>query len=372
MRFQRALAWIFAAVLVAAAVTAVAQAFGATSLWAVWGGAVRQDRVPGTTGSPLNLGALGLLSLWALASLRHWPRWSPTWLAATLASLSGGVCVAMSVSRAAALAYGVGVVALAVLWIRQRWRNDWLVLGVVLLVAASASAAYAAGPGDSLSSRAMGGLGGLASSDENRWLGGGLTSSDEKRMMLWGEAGRAIADSPLTGVGSGAFMVADRLYRPAAERIAMPWQAGADAHSLPLLLAAGSGLPGLLLGGALVALIVLRLWRRGAGVLRREPRGAADGVAVGAPRLDEGITSAAALIYLLAAAAFVAVSPLDAAVAIPAIVLAAAACGAPQPSDRFSWTLARPGGRAGVIVRGAALGLASVVLAGALVSGAQW
>jgi O-antigen ligase len=350
-RSRQALVWIFAAALVCAACVAVAQAAGATSLWAVWGAVVRQDRVPGTLGNPLGLGALGLVSIWLLGGLSASRRYGPAWLAAVAGAAAGAACVALSVSRAAALGFVVGLLVLAVAWWSARRRADLVVLGGVLLVAALASVAYAAGPGDSLLGRAQ------SHSSE-----GGLSSSDEKRVMLWGEAAAAVAAHPLTGVGSGAFVVADRLYRPTAQRIAMPRRVGSDAHSLPLLVAAGSGAPGLILGGALLVLVCVRLWR----VARGDP-------AAGAGSAAAGLSGEATLAYLLAAAVFAALSPLFGAFAIPAAVLIGAATGPPGRGGGRVWELgAAGGGRAATVFRVCGLIAASVALAAVLLLGTQW
>ena len=312
---------------------------------------MRQDRVPGTLGNPLGLGALGLVSIWLLGGLSASRRFGPAWLAAVAGAAAGAVCVALSVSRAAALGFVVGLIVLAVVWWLARRRADLVVLGGALLVAALASVAYAAGPGDSLLGRA-----------QSYSTQGGLSSSDEKRVMLWGEAAAAVAANPLTGVGSGAFVVADRLYRPTAQRIAMPRAVGADAHSLPLLVAAGSGAPGLILGGALLLLVCVRLWR----VARGEP---VAGAASAAARLSGEAT----LAYLLAAAVFAALSPLYGAIAVPAAVLIGAATGPPGRVTGRVWELGgADGGRAATVVRVCGLTTASVALAAVLLLGTQW
>ena len=72
------------------------------------------------------------------------------------------------------------------------------------------------------------------------------TQSDAKRMDLWNEALSATADRPVAGLGAGAFVVADRLYRPAERRAMTPWALASDPHSLPLLVASDhrAGRPG--------------------------------------------------------------------------------------------------------------------------------
>jgi O-antigen ligase len=372
---QKALVWILAAALAWVAVVAIAQGFGATSLWAVWGAVVRQDRVPGTIGSPLGLGAFGLVSIWMLGGLHLWRRYEPTWFAALAGAAAGAVCVTMGVSRAAALGFGAGLLVLAVLWWLTRRRRDLIVLGVVLLIAVALPFVRPAGAGESWTSRATEDSGGAL--NYRGALGSSrLNPSDVGRVMVWGEAVRALAARPLAGVGTGAFIVADRLYRTTEQRLATPWTVGADAHSLPLLIAAGSGLPGLVLGGALLLLVCVRLWRDARGkraaattetteTERAEPPPARSTAA--------GVPGEAVLVYLLAVGVFAAVSPLYACYVVPAAILAAAACGPPWAAHGRVWELGGArGGRAAAAARVCGLIGACLALAVVLVLGVQW
>jgi O-antigen ligase len=358
-RFEAALVWIFAVVLVVAAVVAVAQAFGATSLWAVWDGGVRQSRVSGTTGNAIDLGGLGLVAVWLLAGVARWRRFGSTWLAAVVGSLAGAVCVAMSVTRAAALGLALGIVILAVLWAIRRRRGDLVLLAVVALVAITTSVAYAVGPGASLLGRSSLGP------------GGSLNSSDAKRVMIWGEALRGIAGRPLTGFGPGAFVVIDRLYRPVSQRIKLSNVYASDAHSLPLQVAAGSGLPGLLLGAAFVVALVRLLWRRRRRSAAESPaagQGAEAHVLPG--RMLDGTAAEAALLAALAVACYLVVSPSDAVVVLPAVIVTAAASGPPRAEDGRVWELSGRGFPG--VVRYGLVAVTSLALLAALVFGARW
>ena len=84
-------------------------------------------------------------------------------------------------------------------------------------------------------------------------------------MDLWNAALSATADRPVAGLGAGAFVVADRLYRPAERRRQTPWALASDPHSLPLLLLATTGLVGLGLGVATIVLAGLAVRRRRRG-----------------------------------------------------------------------------------------------------------
>ena len=370
-RALQALVWVLAMVLVLNAAVALAQAAGATGLW---GAIARQDRVTGTTGNAVHLGGLGLLAVWLVAGIGLWPRRGPTWWAVVAGGSAGVVCVSLSVSRAAALALLICGIALAVARWRRR-RGDLVLLSALLALGVVTSLVYALGPGDFLLRRlahTSSAVRGVPSQEGQRRgvldNGGRLTSSDVTRVMFWREALMAVQAHPLVGVGSGAFVVADRLYRPADRRISTPWGVASDPHSLPLLIASGSGLVGLLVGAAFVALVARHLWLvRRRGTRRRD--GADDDPNEEAPTAVSAATlSEATLAYLLGAGLFLLVSPVDPTVIVPAVLLSAVACGAPPVAERSTWTLQAPRSRAAA----EALWLAAtVVVVGALV-GSAW
>lgn len=357
-RSHKPLVWIIGAVLILAGAVAVAQALGATGLW---GGVAGRDRLTGTTGNPISLGGLGLLAVWLGVGLSRWRRFSATWLVAAAGTLAGIAAVVLSVSRAAMAALVVCGIVLAVVWLRRRRRSAVVVVAVMAGVVVLIAAAYAAGPGTSLLSRIRGAP------------SGGLNSSDDKRVELWGEALRGLKAYPLAGTGPGAFVVVDRLYRPAARRVGNPWALASDPHSLPLSVAAGSGVVGLLAGGLVCALLGVRLWRRA----RSESGSDEDDADSGARAADRGVGAAdsagPALVYVLAAAIFSLVSPVEAIVLVPAALLGGAACGVPYEDERWSWRLAVPRRRTiGRAVYGGLVAVCAVALVLSVVTGVQW
>ena len=363
-RSLRALVWIVSAVVIAAAVVALAQALGATALW---GGVASRDRLTGTTGNPISLGGLGLLAVWLGAGLPQWRRFGATWMAGAAGTAAGLLAVVFSVSRAATAALAVCAVVLAVMWLRRRRRATIVALAAAVAIVVIAGAAYSAGPGSSVLTRFQGSP------------KGGLNGSDDKRVELWGEALQGAASRPLAGVGSGAFVVVDRLYRPVERRIRNPWALASDPHSLPLAVASTSGLVGVLVGGFLCWLLVVRIWRRwrppahmdGEGPHQRleaKPRNEPE------PELGASGTSAGiALLYLLVAAVFSLVSPVESVVLVPAALIAGAAAGAPREGERWSWRLAAMRDRGtGRAVLGALLAVCGVALVVSLAAGVQW
>jgi hypothetical protein len=303
---------------------------------------------------------LGLLAVWLGAGLPGWRLFSATWFVAVAGTLAGVTAVVLSVSRAAMAALLVCGIVLAVVWLRRRRRaalvTAAVVSGVVILIAV----VYAAGPGTSLLTRVSGDV------------SGGLSSSDEKRVELWGEALQGLKAYPLAGTGSGAFVVADRLYRPAERRVANPWALASDPHSLPLGVAATSGSVGLLIGGLAVWLLVARLWRRS------YPRPVAEEGAMRPPDQDPSVAAAVSaarsgLLYLAAAAVFSLVSPIESVVLVPTAVIAGAAVGAPGADQAWCWRIgARRRRWAGRAVMGVLVTVTAGALVVSVVAGEQW
>ena len=363
-RSQRALVWIVSAVVIVAAVVALAQALGATGLW---GGVASRDRLTGTTGNPISLGGLGLLAVWLGAGLPQWRRFGATWIAGAAGTAAGLLAVIFSVSRAATAALAVCAVVLGVMWLRSRRRATFIALAAAVAIVVIAGAAYAAGPGSSVLTRFQGSP------------KGGLNSSDDKRVELWGEALHGVASRPLAGVGSGAFVVVDRLYRPVERRIRNPWALASDPHSLPLAVASTSGLVGVLGGAVLCWLLVARLWRRWRPQADEDGDGA-EHLVVPEHRVRAehdvaaaGSSAGIALLYLLAVAVFSLVSPVESVVLVPAALIAGAAAGTPRVGERWSWRLAAIRDRgAGRAVFGATLTLCGLALLVSIGAGVQW
>lgn len=381
---------LLAAVLVSiAGLVALAQALGAHTIpwlgehtyWPLptsWPG-----RMTGTTGNPINLAGVGLLGLWLAllaggdggfaAGLSERPR-----LAARAVVAVGAACgllaIVLSVTRAAYLGVAVALVGVVVLLVRRRRARILIVVGVVLAVLLAGAFVRLAG------GRSSGSLAGRLGATHTR--AGALDSSDRVRLKLWHEAVAGIGDRPLLGYGAGAFVVADRLHRPRSLRVSEPWQVASDPHSVPLLVGSTSGVPGLLLLGAIVALTAAAIGRH---VWRATApfgfAGAADDSA-GAPPRNPGASAgdeadqwpaAAGLAYLGAVGVFLLVSPLDAVTAVPLAVIAGATLGRPRADSCLTRELQLPVRRRGALVlRVAVVAVAVAVLAGVAVLVAQY
>ena len=343
------LAWVAAGTLAIAGIVAAAQAAGAESLW---GGSEVLGRVDGTTGNPITLAGVSLLGLWLAAGLPQWRR-SVTRFVVGAGAAGAAACLILSVSRAAYLGLAVGTLVLAIAWALERRRRALFVLGVVVVAAVAVTVAYGAvsGRDSDLLSRIAG--------DSTS----GLTSSDSLRVALWHEASQAVAWRPLTGVGAGAFVVVDRRFRSPERKFSRPWELASDPHSLPLLVGATSGIPGLLLAG-LVVVLLLRQMR----IARRE-----SGRAGAAARAPTSFRFSAGLAYLTAAVTFLLFSPLDPVLAVPMTLVAGATCGAPLASDRLSWQVAAQWSRRRIAVAlTAALVTVGVALLVVTAGGVQW
>ena len=192
---------------------------------------------------------------------------------------------------------------------------------------------------------------------------GGLTRSDSLRVALWREGAAGALWRPLGGAGPGAFVIADRLYRSPENRVRQPWALASDPHSLPVLVVATSGAPGLLLAAAFAALFAGTAWPRS-----RPPGGGEERA-----RGSTAELRVAGLSYLAASAAFLLVSPLDLTVAVPVAAVAAVTCGAPAAEGRLSWRLPQGVWRSSATpLTVLAVALVGVALVAALVGGVQW
>ena len=331
--------------LVVSAVVAVLQA-ASVSTW--WGSAgVVGGRVTGTLGNPVHLAAFGLAGVWLAVAAAETVRGDRVWRAVLLAAgVAGAVCVVLSVSRAAYLGLLAAAVYLLVVWVRARRRALVVALCVVLAALAAGALVYASGSGG----------GGTVWSRLTAVAGqGDLGAGDVKRTGLWQAGLSAVAARPLAGYGPGAFVVADRLYGDAADKIVHPWAFASDAHSLPVELAATGGLVALLLAAAGVAAGV---WSsRMSEAAARERGDLADLPLRGLP----------ARAYLLAALVYLLVSPLDLVILAPVAVAAALLC-PPRREGRFAWRLGKSDGSGAARAATVALAVAGVVL----VAGAVW
>lgn len=371
-RAEQALAIATAALLALGAGVALAQAGGAETWWGAAG--VVDGRVTGTTGNPVTLAGFCLLGVW-LATLALEGTYS-LWLrlAAGAGAAAAGVCLVMGVSRAAYLGALAVAVVLVVVWARRRAWRRLAAVGAIAAVALAGAAAYA--PSGDGSPSLLGRL--------RDWrVDGALNQSDAKRVDLWAEALSAAADRPVVGYGAGAFVVADRLYRPPERRVMTPWALASDPHSLPLLVLATTGAIGLGLG--LATIVVASLAVRGRREAGADDEGE-EGPPSGAPSGERGASTAggdavglarsgwngvAALVYVVAAGVFLLVSPFDKVVAFPVALIGGALLGPPAPAV---WGRVVPAARgaAGRVVWAAVLTAAAALLASTIVPGVQF
>ncbi len=340
-------AWTTACVVALAATVALLQAVGAGTPWRfedAWVG-----RMAGTTGNPLNLAGLCLIGVWlgviaaGLPPLSTPARWAAG-LAAALA-LAGLV---VSVSRAAYLGVAAALVLLGLVALMRRPRALALLAGVVAVLAVGAVLYDPGGTGSgALSGR-------VALNLEASTYG--LRADGLSRGTFWRIAVQAIDERPLTGWGPGGYVVAYRRYVPAETLQPSPLSSVTDPHSLPLLLAAGSGVPGLALAVAIAAIVVVYaappLWR----LLRRRVRrggdrrggalrgGDPEGGGEDEDTFSEGRVLAASA-GALALACFLALSPADPSAAVPFVLMLAMMAAAPAAvtpaAASGGWRLAR-------------------------------
>ena len=353
---------------------ALAQALGAHTYWPLphsWPG-----RMTGTTGNPINLAGAGLLGVWLAvlaggdgdfaAGLARRSRVAAR-VVLTVGAACGLLAIVLSVTRAAYLGVAVALVGAIALFVRRRRTRALVVLGAVLAVLFAGAFVRLAG-GDSSGSLA----GRLGATHTHT---GALDSSDRTRLQLWKEAVAGIGDRPLLGYGAGAFVVADRLHRSRSLRISEPWKVASDPHSLPLLVGSTTGVPGLLLLGAIVALsgasIGRRMWRT-ASSHPPASSGPHRGPSVGEVDETERWPAAAALAYLGAAGVFLLVSPLDAVTAVPVAIVAGATLGPPVAGSRLTRQLRLPARRGALVVRATVVAVAVAILVGMTVLAVQY
>lgn len=328
----RVIAWWAAIALVLAGATAVLQAVG---IEVVWSGVDRVGgRMTGTTGNPVNLGGLSLLAVWVgfLAFSDRRASWERA--AFALAAVFGLAGMVLSVSRAAYVGLALAAALGIVWWMRNRqWRF------VVMLAAAAAAVAlatvlYSSGPdaGGALVTR----IGGETGAQQ-------MTESDQQRTEFWRVAAKAVRDRALTGYGAGAYETAFRRFASVELMQDSPNLVPSDPHSLPLLLASTTGIPGALLA----VVLVVGSW-----------------VTIGLRLLRSGdARDVAAFAYTVAVCAYLIVSPVDLVTAVPFVVVLGLALGAPSPGSRFTWEIAGAGrAAAGRVVPWLAIGVLSVAV----------
>jgi O-antigen ligase len=345
--------WVLAATLLLEVAVSLLQLGGLHTPWNRAGlgltGAV------GTTGNPINLAGVSLLGVWmGGVALTGGGLWRGTRTVAAAGAVLGAAGVVLSVTRSAYIAFFLGVAGLGLLLLRSRgWRA--LLPAAVVLVLFAAGSFIAIGVHGERAQHARSGDGASV-------IARFASDFSESRTTLWREALRVVPARPLTGVGAGAFVVADRQYRPAADRIPQPWQQVSDPHSAPLLLLSGTGVPGLLLAlGAIGAGSVVLVRRLDTGRRCRPGRPTPDAFAP--PAIAFGI----------AMLAFLVVSPVDMAEVFPFMLVLGLGLGAPDRGSRLCWGHRLPGSaRARSLVR-AGIALVAVAVFGiAVLLGARF
>ena len=316
-----AFVWVSCVVIGLAVTIAILQALKVATPWpyrAIWFG-----RLPGTTGNPLNLAGLCLLGVWLGLLAASGALGRRTRIVAGVGALFCIVGLLLAVSRAADVAVAVAVLAVFVAAPRSRRRRVVALVVVAVIVLGGAALLYRpdhSGVG-ALSSRVS-----LSPTAQTY----GLDATGDTRGSYWDIGLRAIAARPLLGYGPGGYLVAYRRFVSATTMQAQPLSGVTDPHSVPLLVADGSGLPGLALALACLALVAYLSLPR----LRDELQA---GRATGGVGWREG--PLAPLACLVALLCFACVSPGDPAVLVPAVLMAGLAVGAPRAEGRFVVTL---------------------------------
>jgi putative inorganic carbon (hco3(-)) transporter len=229
----------------------VAGAVGAMAYGALTGSTVDSSRLVGALGDPNETAAVLVVAAILAAALGASRSVSSRHRAlARVGAVAALVGVAATASRGGAIA--LAVAGIAAVLIAGRWRRQVTTaaaIGTVLFVAWFAFLAPA-------SSRSH------------------ITSTQSGRTTLWAVAGRAIAASPIVGLGNDNFAVAakDFLVRPGAtdnagQVVLVPHV----AHNVYLELWADLGIVGLALFVGFVVLSLRAAWRA-AGVLQRAGR----------------------------------------------------------------------------------------------------
>lgn len=315
-----AFVWVSSFTILVAGLAAAIQALGGSFLW---GGAEvfwAQGRMTGSSGNPVNLSGLCLFAVWLGAvTLAREDLPSSMRYAATVGAIAGLVGEVLAIGRAGYVGVAVGIVVCATaLVMARRWRPLALV-GVATVLVLGLTVLYSPSFG--------GEAGGIASRVEESTVGE-LSAGDQSRTEFWRIALDAVRERPVTGYGQGAYVIAYRAFVSPETAAAQPNTGVSDPHQVALLLASGSGIPGLLLGAGFMvsalALCVIRFLRR-----RKQEGAGSSPWGICAPELP-------CLSYGLAALAFLSVSPVDLVIAAPLGLILGSGLGEPAAGARLA------------------------------------
>lgn len=321
-----------------AGITSLLQVAGVEPPWRGVSTYLNQGRMTGTAGNPVNLAGLALLTIWTGGlSLVRRDLGRVVRVVLGVGSVLGLAALVLAVSRAGYLSWGLGgVVLLGALWLARDRRRAALVAALLALVAVSV-VLYNPRGGELAS-----GVVGVEQEAAGDTGGSSLSESDQSRVEFWRIGLKAVAARPLTGYGQGAYVVAYREHVSPQTMIERPNVAVSDPHQLELLLASGSGVPGLLLGLALLlspAVLLLLRFVRGGGMSPADGSlSTSPGAAQPPPGGRRTLAVVPGLAYVFTALAFLQVSPLDFVVLLPLVLIGGGSLGAPRSGGRLAWS----------------------------------
>ncbi len=228
------------------------------------GGQALPDRLTGIFGAgnpKLGLVLATLSPFLLLPAARRGP------IAWVIAATAVGVVILLAGARAAWITYGLVLVVTA--WQGWGWRRAALGLLAGGLVTVTLAASF----GDYLTTRIERTVAAFGSGME------GVDFALSGRVVLWQTTLRIIAAHPLTGVGTDNFKAAYEAYSEGDEFVEWGRGGALHAHHIVLEVLAETGVVGLLLWFAAIA-IALRAWRFAAPASRRRAEAPALALAV--------------------------------------------------------------------------------------------
>lgn len=321
-----------ACVMIVESLTVAAQAAGLETPWDT--SFMEQGRMSGTLGNPVLLAGASLCSVWlgGRALLTSEFRGARAWVVAVGAA-AGALMLVSAVSRAGYLGWAAAALMLVLVLARRRaWRRVGALLAVAVLLGLL-TVAY------SPESQSAAASGVLASRVTDQVA---LSESDQGRVEFWEAGLSALVERPLFGYGAGAYATAYRFHVSAERLRSLPSTVVSDPHDLPVLIGSTMGVPGLALAFVLFALAATAWWRSG-----RASR-------------DPDIAYWAGPAFAAAVGAFLLFSPLDLAVAVPAVLIVGASVSGPN-GRVLPWGVKKEGRAVQRVLLGCAL--ATVVIA---------